>query len=29
MGLRLFKVGGEADPADVANRYASWFSARL
>ena len=27
-GLRLFTVGGEADPIDVANRYASWFTVR-
>jgi hypothetical protein len=28
MGVPLFKVGGEADPADVANRYPSWFTVR-
>jgi hypothetical protein len=27
-GLRLFTVGGEADPDDAQNRYASWFTIR-
>jgi hypothetical protein len=27
-GVRLYTVGGEADPLDAANRYASWFTVR-
>jgi Methyltransferase domain len=27
-GVRLFTVGGEANPEDVANRYASWLAVR-
>ena len=27
-GVRLFTVGGEADPDDAQNRYASWFTVR-
>ena len=27
-GVRLFTVGGEADPDDDQNRYASWFTIR-
>jgi hypothetical protein len=27
-GLPLFTVGGEPDPQDTANRYASWFTVR-
>ncbi len=28
LGARLFTVGGDVDPVDIANRYASWFAVR-